>query len=277
MRSLCLPILLCAILLSAHADKKTVAYHRMPGVKPDLLSLDIHSQPGFKNAPVMVYVHGGGWQGGDKANVGLKSRFFNQQGYVFVSVNYRLSPAVQHPAHAQDVAKAVAWVHNEIARYGGNPERMFLMGHSAGAHLAALIGVDERWLKAEGKSLSIIKGVVLLDTAAYDLAELMSRGTERTKPHEQAFGKDPKTWRDASPIEHIHSGKNYPPFWLGVAERPFKLINVERFAKKLRDSGTRVEIYDATAFETHASINRDFGAKTDKVTQAVQKFLESLK
>jgi len=140
-------------------------YATIPGVNPNLLSLDVYAPATGQNHPVIVMVHGGGWQRGDKANANIatnKYRHFTQAGYVFVSINYRLSPAVKHPAHVQDVAKALAWVAKNINRYSGNPARIYLMGHSAGAHLAALVATDQRYLEAAGENLQLLKGVILL-------------------------------------------------------------------------------------------------------------------
>jgi arylformamidase len=94
---------------------------------------------------------------------------FVSTGFVYVAINYRLPPAVHHPTHARDVAKALAWVADNIGRYSGDPERIYAMGHSAGAHLAALVATDESYLKREGYSLKTIKGDILLDVGAYDI------------------------------------------------------------------------------------------------------------
>ena len=107
-------------------------------------------------------IHGGGWRTGDKANQSQrrqKATFFAGNGFVYVSVNYRLSPAVRHPAHVEDVAKALSWIVDHIASYGGDPKRIFLMGHSAGAHLAALVTADKTYLTKLGKSPAMLSGV----------------------------------------------------------------------------------------------------------------------
>ena len=119
--------------------------------------LDVYALNDAKRAPVMVYVHGGGWRRGDKSAVGRKAQFFTGLGWVLVSTNYRLLPEGKHPTNVQDVAQALAWVHDHVAEHGGDPERIFLMGHSAGAHLAALVATDERHLKAAGKTLALLR------------------------------------------------------------------------------------------------------------------------
>src|SRR5205823_5671892 len=102
----------------------------------------------------VFFVHGGAWRNGDKSGIlGVYSalgRFLVRHGLGAVIINYRLSPAVRHPAHVQDVAKAFAWTHKNIARYGGRPDQIFLCGHSAGGHLVALLATDPTYLKAEG-------------------------------------------------------------------------------------------------------------------------------
>src|SRR5438876_8257704 len=122
--------------------------------------LDVYSPPKAKNLPVVFWIHGGGWQGGDKSDVQIKPQVFNGKGFVLVSTNYRLLPNVDMATLTRDVAKALRWVHDHIAEHGGDPKRLLIMGHSAGAQLAALLCTDERYLKEEGLSLAIIKGCV---------------------------------------------------------------------------------------------------------------------
>src|SRR4051812_30982781 len=95
--------------------------------------LDVYSPPRAKNLPVVFWIHGGGWQTGDKTDVQVKPQYFMDKGFVFVSTNYRLLPAVDMATIVRDVAKAVRWVHDHIAEHGGDPERILVMGHSAGA------------------------------------------------------------------------------------------------------------------------------------------------
>src|SRR4051812_15979676 len=120
--------------------------------------LDVYSPKDAKNLPVVFWIHGGGWQAGDKTSVQLKPQVFVDKGFVFVSTNYRLLPSVDMGTIIRDVAKSIHWVHDHIAEYGGDPKRLFVMGHSAGAQLAALVCTDDRYLKAEKLSLAIIKG-----------------------------------------------------------------------------------------------------------------------
>ena len=112
--------------------------------------LDVYAPATGNNHPIVLYVHGGGWLGGTKAQLESKPDFFVGNDYVLVSINYRLSPEFKHPAHVQDVASAIAWVYNNAAQFGGDPERIAISGHSAGAHLAALAATDPRYLAVHG-------------------------------------------------------------------------------------------------------------------------------
>jgi len=129
----------------------TVAYKTVAGIDPDLLSLDIHVPADARNAPVVMWVHGGGYAIGDKAyQMTDKISLFNGQGWILVSVNYRLSApdkgAAQYPDHFLDVAAAVAWVREHIPAYGGDPNRIALLGHSAGADIVSNVAVGPSYL-----------------------------------------------------------------------------------------------------------------------------------
>jgi acetyl esterase/lipase len=242
--------------------------------------LDIYAPPGVEHAPVMVYVHGGGWHRGDKRAVGLKAGFFTAKGWVFVSINYRLLPDGKHPRNVEDVARAIAWVHDHIAESGGDPGKLFLMGHSAGAHLVSLVATDGRRLEAFGKSLSSIRGVVALDTNTYDLPTLMQSGTAGL--YRQVFGDDPNVWRDASPITHVAAGQGIPPFLIcysrgmGPAMNPDRRTQAQAFAKALEGIGIRVETVDASD-RSHGEINQWFGDPEDnKVTGRAAAFFDAI-
>ncbi len=225
--------------------------------------------------PVMVYIHGGGWSIGDRSRVQEKPAFFNDHGWVFVSAGYRLSPQVVHPEHVKDIASAIAWVHRHIADHGGDPQRIFIMGHSAGAHLAALVATDESRLAEYGLPLSTIRGVVLLDGAGYDLSsEGRVVGGRLTDMYDQAFTSDPSVQQDASPIHHVEPGKGIPPFLVThiQSRRGSKLMS-ERLAQRLTDAGVEAAVYSAEG-ETHGSINQSFGTQGHATTDTVMQWLD---
>ncbi len=239
------------------------------------------AQTGHKR-PVMIMIHGGGWRNGDKASppiVGAKMRHFVGQGYVYASINYRLSSqttepnGVQHPTHAMDCAKAVAWIHDHVAEYGGDPARMHLMGHSAGGHLAAILGTNDRFLKKHGKDLSILKSNVLLDPAAIDIPRYieLESGRAMTALYELAFGKDPANWRDASPQQHVAPGKHIPPTLLFYAGDRMKLnVLAPAFVEALTKAGASSAAVDTITLD-HGQINSHIGMVNEPMTALIMR------
>ena len=268
--------------LSTHLN---IPYTEIEGVEPNLLSLDIYTAKDAQRGesrPAMVYVHGGGWQRGDKSAVGQKATHFAGAGWVFVSVNYRLVPEGGHPRNAEDVAAALAWVHEHAGQYGGDPDSIFLMGHSAGCHLASLVATDGRHLQKAGKSLDLIKGVIALDTQAYDVPNLI-KGPSSSALYVNVFGEDAETQRDASPIHHVANDKGIPAFLIcyssGMTARanPNRSAAAKAFASALREAGVAAEVVDA-GDRNHGQINQWFGDPEDeKVTGKAMAFLDMLR
>lgn len=275
MRAIPYFLALFPLLAQAGTVKTDVAYGDHPLQKLDLYLPDTPTK-----APVMVYIHGGGWAKGDKAAVGLKPAFFNGKGWIFVSVNYRLLPEGKHPANVNDVAIALAKIHDEVAGHGGDPERLFIMGHSAGAHLAALVATNPKPLEKAGKSLALLKGVISLDTNAYDLPTLT--GTAMKPFYDSVFGSDPEALKDASPQLHIAAGKGIPPFLIcysrgmGRKAEPVRSGAAEAFHAALAKAGIPSSIIDASD-RNHGEINQWFGRSDDtKVTGRAWEFLDPL-
>ena len=245
--------------------------------------LDVYAPPKAKNLPVVFWIHGGGWQTGDKSDVQIKPQVFADKGFVFVSANYRLLPSVDMATIHRDVAKAVHWVHDHIAEYGGDPKRLWIMGHSAGAELAALLCTDERYLKAEGLSLAIVKGCVPVDGDTYDVPAIIEVAETRWRVHglpkakfghREKFGNDPEKHRDFSAVTHVASDKGIPPFLiLHVAEHPDTSAQAQRLANVLKGAGVRVTVFGAKE-TTHSKINADLGKPDDPATKALFEFLD---
>lgn len=261
-----------------------IPYAEFPDTDPNLTSLDIYAPDAADEAdldtaaptlhPIVVYVHGGVWHTGDKRNVDYKPGAFVRNGYVFISINHRLSPHVQHPSHVQDVAAAIAWIRDHAREYGGDPERIFLLGHSSGAHLAALVATDERHLNGFGADLSDLSGVILVDGAAYDIPLLLAleEPTSRTRIA-MVFGLNGEVYEDASPINHVAPNKGIPPFLLiRCAQREASDVQADYMARALRAAGVYAQIYMAP-LSTHTSINRFIGAFGDSATQKIFQFL----
>jgi acetyl esterase/lipase len=245
--------------------------------------LDVYSPPNAKNLPVVFWIHGGGWQAGDKKDVQLKPKVFTEKGYVFVSTNYRLLPNVEMAAIFSDIAKSIHWVHENIATYGGNPKRLLVMGHSAGAQLAAIVCTDDRLLKAEGLDLSIIKACVPVDGDTFDVPAIIEVAETRWRTHDlpkakfghrEKFGNDPAKHKDYSAVTHVAKGKNIPPFFiLHVADHPDTTAQARRLGNVLKAADVPVTVFGAKE-TNHGKVNADLGLPNDPATKALFEFLD---
>lgn len=248
----------------------------------DLQRLDVYARDGKGCAPVVVWVHGGGWRIGDKKRVEDKADFFNGLGYVFVSVNYRLSapegdPARPvHPAHAEDVGAAVAWVEENIKDYGGDGRDIMLLGHSAGGHLVALVGLDPKYVEDAGGDADAIHCVVPNDSEGYDIPARVALGVPQLNSLlENAFGTDPEVLQDASPIRHVDDRKQPPEFFIISRGGPRRVGVAQDFADAVTKAGGEAEVLDATGY-THMDVNKRLGEAAETVvTPPVEKFAKS--
>jgi len=259
--------------------------------------LDVYAPPGGGSArPVAVFAHGGAWRAGDKNNntIANKARVFNDAGYVFVSVNYRLSPdppetsnpnRVMFPDHPHDVGEAIAWLSRNVAGYGGDPKRIVLLGHSAGAHLVSLVATDPTYVDAYDVKQRRILGVVSLDTAAFDATDL-DPATSTRPPGDlevgwNAFGTPTEnaatgSWEAASPI--THADPDDPPFLLvtqtGNPGDAGRQAENRAMAQALGQDPDNVLLVDLT----HGEINAALGDPNDATgeTQAVMGFANAV-
>ena len=242
--------------------------------KDEQQSLDVYAPAEGKNLPVVIWIHGGGWKAGDKSSVQKKPQVFMDKGFVFVAINYRFVPKVTVKEMTGDIAKAIRWVHDHAQEYGGDPKSIFVMGHSAGAHLAALVCTDDRYLKAEGLSLSIIKGCVPVDVSVYDIPKRLKEGGMVPPASFKAiFGETEESQRDLSPVAHVSKGKNIPPFLiLHVADRADTNSQSQWFAEKLKEAGVSAKVVAAEG-TNHGTINANLGMSGDKPTQEMWEFM----
>jgi acetyl esterase/lipase len=243
--------------------------------KDERQTLDVYTPAEGKNLPVIVWIHGGAWQRGDKTNVQKKPQAFTDRGFVFISTNYRFVPNVTVKEMTGDIARAIRWAHDHAKEHGGDPKAIYLMGHSAGAHLAALVCTDDRYLKAEGLSLKILKGCVPVDVSVYDIPKrFKDGGTAPSATFKTIFGEKEETHRDLSPVTHVAKGKDIPPFLiLHVASRPDTKAQSEWLADKLKEAGVSAAVHAAEG-KTHGTINSELGLPDDKPTKALYEFLD---
>ncbi|KPJ55944.1 MAG: hypothetical protein AMS16_03300 [Planctomycetes bacterium DG_58] len=226
--------------------------------------LDIYQPVGKKNATVLFYVHGGAWQFGSKsfrANIG---KTFAGQGILTVSINYRLSPPVKHPGHVRDVVRAFDWVKRNIHRYGGNPDDLFICGHSAGAHLVALVALNEKYLAEVGRTSDEITGVIPV-SGVYRVG-----GTSLI--FKRVFDPDPETLIDASPALHVDDRQ--PPFLIIYAEHDLPGLDILAIGleRQLSEHNSPAQLLRVEN-RTHRTITLRIGAKHDPTTEAILNFI----
>lgn len=282
-----LSLLLALITMASVADAQTIK-RDIPYAEPavERQVLDIFAPKEAKNLPVVFWIHGGGWQTGDKSDVNVKPQAFMDRGFVFVSTNYRLLPHVDMGTLVRDVAKSLGWVHRNISDYGGDPGRIFIMGHSAGAQLAALLCTDERYLKAEGVSFSALRGCVPVDGDTYDIPAIIELAETRWRlhgqspakfGHRQKFGNDPALHKEYSAITHVAKGKGIPPFLIMyVSSHPDTSAQANWLGDTLKKSDVPVRMFGGRD-TNHSKLNDDLGIPDDPGSGALFEFVaESL-
>ena len=282
--------LLLAVSCSSADDKiefltdTTIVYKTIPNIDKNLTSLDIYTLPDFDNLrPVVIWIHGGGWSIGDKLNkMDLKVPFFRDLGYIFVSVNYRLSPfpfdltddnRIKHPDHIIDIADALKFVYNNIELYGGDKTNIVVLGHSAGAHLAALIGTDQTLLSNLNINPIHIKGIGSFDTQAYNIDKAIDVLSE-SDLYINAFTDDKTLQDDASPYFQMDNSSIITNRWLFVERGGYErkdLLN--EFIAKLKSENITTTKIDANDY-THAEVNELIGDQSNTLmSDAIDNFL----
>lgn len=246
----------------AYGDGKR---QRMDIYRPAIAYIAAHK------APIILMVHGGGWTYGDK---GLERVVDNKvarwvpRGFIFLSVNYPMIPDADPVAQADHIARALAAVQQTAPGWGGDPERVILMGHSAGAHLVSLLNADETRATKLGAQPWL--GTVSLDSGALDVPAIMSH--KHPKLYDDAFGTDPVLWEAASPEHQLKAGAKP---WLGVCSnlRSSACAGNAAFAAKAKALGARAEVLGEKL--RHGAINEELGLP-GAYTDAVERFMASL-
>ena len=258
------------------------------------VSLDVHYGETGKVKPVFMFIHGGGWISGDKAEVvknGVSQvgDFARDNGYILVAANYRLvDPSdpqkVTYKDQASDVAHAVAWVKKNISRYGGNPENIVPVGHSAGAHLVPLMILDSRYLNEVGLDSSAVRKAISLDVHAYDIPYAISLMTSNSSfsaqitSLERMFGYDGEQQREASPSNYVVAGRPMPSFlvisagWKDGVKQNITNLTSEAFVKDLKRAGIESS-HSYFQNETHSTLVSDLNKHDDLPAASIKTFL----
>ena len=223
------------------------------------------------NAPVIFMVHGGAWQFGNKANryvVENKVARWVPKGFIFISADYRMIPNADPVEQARDIARAVALAQSKAHSWGADSNQFILMGHSAGAHLVALLATGNSL--SAGLAIKSWLGIVSLDSGAYDVVQIME------KPHfplyDNAFGSDKNFWISASPFYAL-TKQTRPILAVCSSRRPDSTTQAHRFAEKAASLGVKVTVLEKDY--SHMEINSLLG-RDESYTSAVESFMSSL-
>lgn len=216
--------LACVCLLSSCAAKKFKDVSYIENANPKIsvtpkLNVFTPRKTSEERLPVLIFVHGGNWNSGSKDQYGFFGRNFAKKGVITVIPDYTLSPAVSYDEMAQQTAEAIRWTKKHIAEYNGDPERIYLTGHSAGGHLVALAAMDAEY----GIDPSDIAGIILNDSAGLDMYTYLKQEPPTSENNYLTTWTDnPETWKKASPINYID--KNTPPIMMYIGSKTYASI-----------------------------------------------------
>lgn len=233
--------------------------------------LDVYIPAQAKDAPIILMVHGGAWIMGDKGASGFvanKVARWLPKGYILISTNYRMSKHPNPLDQADDIARALAFVQAKASSWGGDPARVLLLGHSAGAHLVSLLAADPRIVTGKGGRPWL--GTIVLDSAAFDLVEIMQSKHHRI--YDRAFGKNRKFWSEASPYRRLTTAP-VPMLVVCSTRRDEACPQAQPFASKATKLGGRVVVFPVDM--KHSEINKELGLPSDYTT-TVEAFMRSL-
>ncbi|KAA6451230.1 alpha/beta hydrolase [Bacillus swezeyi] len=261
-------VTVCIGLFACSANKNAEHIHY---ADDENQTLDIYTPKTAKKEkhPALIYIHGGGWTGGDKSRAASKPAFFTENGYVFVSVNHRLHPDVQYDDMAYDVAKAIKWVENHADEYQIDQSKINVMGHSAGGHLTGLIAADAKYVNSVGLKPESLNSIVILD-GPLNIKPFI----EAIPSYKKVFGPDEKVWTEASPLTYINNSKLPPAYLVTRWEDP----SVYKFAETANKATGSDFVYQVKNL-SHSDLNKMFGSpdgpkEAEDMTKAVMAFLK---
>lgn len=233
---------------------------------------DVYLPRSAQRAPAILLIHGGSWTYGSKDHPGLipdKADYWLPKGYALISIDYRMLPDTPPLEQAKDVARALAAAQRQAAGWGVDRNRFALMGHSAGAHLAAVLAAEPRLISDAGATSP--RGAVMLDSAAYDVERLMKGRHPRL--YDRAFGADPAVWKASSPYGLL--SKRALPMLAVCSTRHVmgSCAQARAFERQAATLGVRVEVLPQDL--SHMQINRELGAPSE-YTEKVAAFLRAI-
>ncbi|ARV06753.1 esterase [Polaribacter sp. SA4-10] len=270
-----LTLLFCIFLVSSCASKKIsdISYlKKTEALTTSFPELNVFQTQTSEKSPVVIFIHGGYWTSGNKDIYGFLGRNFGKKKMVTVIPNYTLSPNGNYDTMAKEVAAAIQWTYDNIEKYNGNPDQIFLMGHSAGGHLIALVGTNPKYLK----NTDMIKGIILNDAAGLDMNSYLKKYPP-TKNHnyDVTWTKNQDNWKDASPIYWL--SKKVPPFLMftGTKTYPSIISQNKSFVQKLKTFQPNAKINFLN--KKHVPMMRQFLFPWNKNYKEIIKFIEANK
>jgi acetyl esterase/lipase len=270
-----LTLLFCIFLVSSCAFKKisNISYlKKSEALITSFPELNVFQTQTSEKSPVVIFIHGGYWTSGNKNIYGFLGRNFGKKKIVTVIPNYTLSPNGTYDTMAKEVAAAIQWTSENIEKYNGNPDQIFLMGHSAGGHLIALVGTNPKYLK----NTDMIKGIILNDAAGLDMNSYLKKYPP-TKKHnyDVTWTKNQENWKDASPIYSL--SKKAPPFLMftGIKTYPSIISQNKAFVQKLKTFQPNVKINFLN--KKHVPMMRQFLLPWNKNYKEIIKFIAANK
>lgn len=259
--------------LTLSVDMHTITYVSGPGADPIKHRIDLYRPQGQTDLPVLLYFHGGVWQKGDKDQYRNIGEAFAQRGVLTAVVNYRLTPAVRHPEHVRDAARAVAWIIRHAAEHGGRADRVYLSGHSAGGHLVTLLLFDQRYLRAEGVEPDAIAGVIPL-SGVFDLIKGLDDTPDGGAPAyiHQPFGNEPTVLVQASPVRQIRDTR--VPILVILAGEDYQAMQRQsrEFVDAVRGRGLTVT-FETIPGRSHYALVQSIGQAQDPTTDLMTRFV----
>lgn len=255
-------------------EVKDIAYVEGKDADAKKHKLDLYLPDADGPFPVLMWIHGGGWKMGDRAMYGELGRRFAESGVGCAVISYRLSPEVRHPEHIKDCARALAWLHAHVKEHGGDPDRLFVTGQSAGGHLTALLALNRTYLEELKVPEDAIKGAIPM-SGVYTIPAV-KRDLPGLKMFKDAFGSDPDVCKEASPVTHARNAKA-PMLVITETEDDRAMLreSMAGFKKALEAADVRnVEFLDAKDRNHITIVTRMYGQE-DPVRQAIVDFVKA--
>ena len=228
--------------------------------------LDIYMPEGAADQPVVVFFHGGALRRGDRSDGQMVAQRLVPHGIGVVSASYRLTPSVMHPAHVQDAATATAWVVDNIAPYGGDPENVYVAGHSAGAYLAALLTLDPTHLGAHHLTPASIRGSIPISAFLY----VEETAADRPK---DVWGTDPADWLAASVTPHISTAEGRMLLIYADGDDEWRRRQNDNFGEAMRAAGNHTVHVIEVPNRSHLSLIDDLNASDDRIGDLIRRFI----